>query len=204
MRGGCSLVILAGGLSRRMGRDKAALPAGEGTLIEHLARRVAPVVDETSIAGGSAGQNLAGVTGVDDRYPGLGPLAGIHAGLLAARFPLVWVVGCDLPDVDPGLAALLCGLAGDVDAVVPRVDSAPQGVCAVYVRALAPRIDRLLAAGERRVKMLLAASKVRYVTPEELRAVDPELRSLRNIHTPADYRAWITTQPASPRTRPAH
>jgi len=198
MRAGCSLVILAGGLSRRMGRDKAALPAGEGTLIEHLARRLAPVVDETIIAGRSAGHTLAGVTAVDDRYPGLGPLAGIHAGLLAARFPLVWVVGCDLPDVDPGLAALLCGLAGDVDAVVPRIDSEPQGVCAVYDRALAPRIDRLLAAGERRVKMLLAASKVRYVTPEELRAVDPELRSFRNINTPADYRAWITTQPASP------
>ncbi len=198
MRAGCSLVILAGGLSRRMGRDKAALPAGEGTLIEHLARRLAPVVDETIIAGRSAGHTLAGVTAVDDRYPGLGPLAGIHAGLLAARFPLVWVVGCDLPDVDPGLAALLCGLAGDVDAVVPRIDSEPQGVCAVYDRALAPRIDRLLAAGERRVKMLLAASKVRYVTPEELRAVDPELRSFRNINTPADYRAWITTQSASP------
>ena len=198
MRAGCSLVILAGGLSRRMGRDKAALPAGEGTLIEHLARRLAPVVDETIIACGSAGQNLPGVTAVDDRYPGFGPLAGIHAGLLAAHFPLVWVVGCDLPDVDPGLAALLCGLAGDVEAVVPRVDSEPQGVCAVYVRALAPRIDRLLAAGERRVKMLLAASKVRYVTPEELRAVDPELRSFRNLNTPADYRAWLTTRPASP------
>jgi molybdopterin-guanine dinucleotide biosynthesis protein A len=82
--------------------------------------------------------------------------------------------------------------------VVPRIDSEPQGVCAVYDRALAPRIGRLLAAGERRVKMLLAASNVRYVTPEELRAVDPELRSFRNINTPADYRAWLTTQPASP------
>ena len=117
MRGGCSLVILAGGLSRRMGRDKAAL---------------------------------------------------------------------------------LCGLAGEVDAVVPRLDSEPQGVCAVYDRGLAPRIERLLAAGERRLKMLLAASKVRYVTPDELRPVDPELRSFRNINTPAEYRAWLLTQPASP------
>ena len=198
MRGGCSLVILAGGLSRRMGRDKAGLPAGDGTLIQHLARRLAPVVDETIVAGGSGRYDLPGVTTVDDRYPGLGPLAGIHAGLLVAQFPLVWVVGCDLPDVDPGLAALLCGLAGDVDAVVPRIDAEPQGVCAVYDRALAPRIDGLLAAGERRVKMLLGASNVRYVTPGELRAVDPELRSFRNINTPAEYRAWLTTQAPSP------
>jgi molybdopterin-guanine dinucleotide biosynthesis protein A len=197
MRRGCSLVILAGGLSRRMGRDKAALPAGDGTLIEHLARRLAPVVDETIIAGGSGRPALPGVTMVEDRYPGLGPLAGMHAGLLASRSPLVWVVGCDLPDADPGLAPLLCGLARDVDAVVPRIDSEPQGVCAVYDRALAPRIEGLLAAGERRVTMLLAASNVRYVTPDELRAVDPELRSFRNINTPDDYRAWLMTQPAS-------
>ena len=198
MRGGCSLVILAGGLSRRMGRDKAALPAGDGTLIEHIARRLAPVVAETIVAGASGRHHLPGTTMVDDRYPGLGPLAGIHAGLLVARSPLVWVVGCDLPDVDPGLAALLCGLAGEVDAVVPRLGSEPQGVCAVYDRGLAPRIERLLAAGERRLKMLLAASKVRYVTPDELRPVDPELRSFRNINTPAEYRAWLLTQPASP------
>src|SRR2546423_14581148 len=141
MRAGSSLVIRAGGLGRRMGRDKAALPAGEGTLTEHRARRVAPVVDQTIIAGGSAGQNLPGVTTVDDRYPGLGPLAGIHAGLLVAQFPLVWVVGCDLPDVDPGLAALLCGLAGGVDAVVPRIASEPQGGWAGSDPAPAPRIQ---------------------------------------------------------------
>ena len=197
MHAGCSLVILAGGLSRRMGRDKASLPAGDETLIEHLARRLAPVVDETIVAGGSDRPALLGVRMVDDLYPGMGPLAGIHAGLRAARSPRVWVVGCDLPDVDPALAPLLLGLAGDVDAVVPRIDSEPQGVCAIYDRALERRIDDLLASGERRVKMLLAASNVRYVTAEELRVVDPELRSLRNINTPADYQAWLTTQPVS-------
>ena len=198
MRGGCSLVILAGGSSRRMGRDKAALPAGDGTLIEHLARRLAPVVEETIVAGGSVGYHLPGVTVVDDRYPGWGPLAGIHAGMLAARGPWVWVVACDLPDVNPGLAALLCGLADDVDAVVPRIDGEPQGVCALYERALASRIEGLLDAGERRVSALLSASTVRYVTPEELRAVDPELRSFRNLNTPADYEAWLRSQPAAP------
>ena len=197
MRSGVSLVILAGGLSSRMGRDKAALPAGDGTLIEHLARRLAPAVDETIVAGGSGWGNLPGVRTVDDRYAGLGPLAGIHAGLRAALYRYVWVVGCDLPDAHPGMAALLTGLAGDYDAVVPQIDGEPQGVCALYDRALATRIEELLAAGERRVKMLLAASNVRYVTPDELRVVDPELRSFRNINTPADYQAWLKTQPAS-------
>src|SRR5947208_6563881 len=108
MRAGCSLVILAGGLSRRMGRDKTALPAGDGTLIEHLARRLAPVVDETSVAGGSGRHDLPGVTTVADRYPGLGPVARIHAGLVMARSPLVWVGGCDLRDVDAGPASQPC------------------------------------------------------------------------------------------------
>jgi molybdopterin-guanine dinucleotide biosynthesis protein A len=197
VRTGFSLVILAGGLSRRMGRDKAALPAGDGTLIEHLARRLAPVVDETIIAGGSTRLNLADVRVVDDHYAGLGPLAGMHAGFSAARHRHVWVVGCDLPDVEPAMGALLRGLAGDYEAVVPRIDLEPQGVCALYERALASRIEALLDAGERSIKALLAASTVRYVAPEELRAVDPELRSFRNINTPADYEAWLKTQPAS-------
>ena len=197
MRSGCSLVILAGGLSRRMGRAKAALPAGDGTLIEHLARRLAPVIDEIIIAGGSERTSLDGVRLVQDRDGGLGPLAGIHAGLTAARHPHAFVVGCDLPDVEPALVTLLRHLAGDYDAVVPRVDRDPEGVCALYARTLAPRIEGLLDARERSIKGLLAASHVRYVGPDELFAVDPELRSFRNINTPADYQAWLRSQPAS-------
>ena len=197
MRTGCSLVILAGGLSRRMGRDKAALPVGDGTLIEHLARRLASVVDEIIIAGGTGQAGLAGVRHVADRDAGLGPLAGMHAGLTAARHPQVVVVGCDLPDVEPALITLLRELAGPYEAVVPRVDRQPQGVCALYARTLLPRIQALLDAGERSIKALLAAASVRYVEAEELFAVDPELRSFRNINTPADYQAWLRTQPAS-------
>src|SRR5438093_5035702 len=97
MRSGCSLVILAGGRSRRMGRDKAGLPAGGGTLVEHLAQRLRPVVDETIVAGGSATLEFAGVRRIDDHHPGSGPLAGMHAGLLAARHTLVGGVAFVLP-----------------------------------------------------------------------------------------------------------
>jgi molybdopterin-guanine dinucleotide biosynthesis protein A len=197
MRSRCSLVILAGGLSSRMGRDKASLPAGDGTLIEHLARRLAPVVDETIIAGGSVHPPFEGVRIVADHRPGLGPLAGMLAGFAVAKERLVWVVGCDLPDVEPALGGLLLALAGDYEAVVPRPDQEPEAVCALYVRELAPRIVALLEAGQRSLKSLLDRSLVHYVGSDELRAVDPQLRSFRNINTAADYEDWLRTQPVS-------
>jgi molybdopterin-guanine dinucleotide biosynthesis protein A len=107
------------------------------------------------------------------------------------------VVGCDLPDVEPALGGLLLALAGDYEAVVPRPDLEPMGVCALYVRELAPRIATLLESGERSVKSLLDRSSVRYVASDELRAADPELRSFRNINTPSDYEDWLRAQPVS-------
>jgi molybdopterin-guanine dinucleotide biosynthesis protein A len=197
MRSGCSLVILAGGLSRRMGHDKATLPAGDGTLIEHLARRLAPLVDETIVAGGSVDPPFEGARVVADHQSGLGPLAGMLAGFAAANRRHVWVVACDLPDVEPALGGLLLALSGDYEVVVPRPDQEPEGVCALYVRELAPRIEALLEAGQRSIKSLLDRSTVRYVASDELRAVDPELRSFRNINTAADYENWLRTQPVS-------
>src|SRR5947199_10194770 len=129
MRSGCSLVILAGGRSRRMGRDKAGLPAGDRPLIEYLAQRLRPAVDEIIIAGGSASLELAGVRRVDDRHPGMGPLAGMYAGFLAATHTLVSVVACDLHDVDARLRTLMRNVARDCDAVVPKVGDEPKGVC---------------------------------------------------------------------------
>jgi len=194
MRSGCSLVILAGGRSRRMGRDKAGLPAGDRPLIEYLALRLRPVVDEIIIAGGSTSLELAGVRRIDDRHPGMGPLAGMYAGFLAATHTLVWVVACDLPDVEPGLGTLMRNVARDCDAVVPKLDDEPEGVCALYRRTLAPRIEAMLDGGQRSVRSLLARCTVRYLTPAELRTVDPGLRSFRNINTPADYEAWLNTR----------
>jgi len=192
MADGCTLLILAGGRSRRMGRDKGGLPVGDGTLIDHLLRRLAPVVDEALVAGGRHGGDGGGSRWVEDRYPGMGPLAGIHAGLVEASSLWVWAVACDLPDVEPRLGPLLCDLAKGVDAAVPRVADRPEGVCAVYHRSLAARIEAFLQSGRRRLQDFLDEVDVRYVTPAELRQVDPELRSFRNLNTPADYQAWLT------------
>jgi len=188
-----TLIVLAGGRSRRMGQDKAALPAGPGTLLERIVARLSPVVDDVVVAGGPAG-SLSAVRWVSDARPDAGPLAGIAAGLAATQGDLGWVVACDLPDVEPGVGELLFAtISGgeSSDAVVPRLDGRPQGLCAVYRRGLADRMLLLLDAGERRVSALLDAVRVRYLDADELRRVDPELRSFRNLNTLEEYRAWV-------------
>ncbi|MEO6797925.1 MAG: molybdenum cofactor guanylyltransferase [Candidatus Dormibacter sp.] len=196
MAGGCSLIVLAGGQSRRMGRDKAGLPAGDETLLERIITRLTPVVDEVILAGGAPLSLPNGVRSVADRYPDTGPLAGIHAGLLAAMGDRALVVACDYPDIDPEIVRFLQARVAGVEAVVPRIAGQAQGLCALYRVGVASHAERLIAAGERRVNALLEACAVRYLDEMELRGVDPGLRSFRNLNTPADYEEWVRSQPA--------
>src|SRR5207245_5283450 len=124
--------------------------------------------------------SIPAVRWVPDARSGAGPLAGMAAGLAAVSFDFAWVVACDLPDVEPGGGELLFASAPEVDAVVPRLDTRPECLCAVYHASLAGRILTLLDAGERRVTALLDGLRVRYVEAAELRLLDPELRSFRS------------------------
>ena len=187
-----TLIVLAGGQSRRMGQDKAHLPTGAGTLLERIVERLSPLVDQVVVAGGTP-PSIPEVRWVADARPGAGPLGGMAAGLAAMSGDLGWTVACDLPDVEPRIGELLFASAHEVDAVVPRLDVRPECLCAVYRGSLAGRILTLLDAGERRVTALLDGIRVRYVEAAELRRVDPELRSFRNLNTPDEYQDWVTS-----------
>jgi len=177
-----------------MGRDKAHLPTGAGTLLERIVDRLSPVVAEVIVAGGPP-LSIPAVRLVPDARSGLGPLAGMAAGLAAVSFDLAWVVACDLPDVEPPIGELLFASASPgVDAVVPRLDTRPECLCAVYHARLAGRILTLLDAGERRVTALLDGIRVRYVEAAELRHLDPELRSFRNLNTEDEYQDWVRSR----------
>lgn len=196
MAGGCSLIVLAGGQSRRMGRDKAGLPSGGETLLGRIITRLTPVVDEVILAGGPPLSLPSGVRFVADRYRDTGPLAGIHAGLLAAMGDRAMVVACDYPDIGPEIVPFLEARAAGVEAVVPRITGRAQGLCALYRVGVASHAERLINAGERRVNALLEACAVRYLDDVELRGLDPGLRFFRNLNTPADYAEWVRSQPA--------
>lgn len=195
-----SLLLLAGGEGRRMGRPKETLPWRGSTVIEVLVERLRPGFAEVLIATGNPDRLPSAVRSLairDSRF-GHGPLAGLEAGLDTARHPSLVAVACDLPHVSLGLAgALLDRLRGGRDAVVPFVGPRPDVLCAAYSRSALPAVRRVLDSSEgasRRppVASLLEGLRVRYVGLLEFRLEGLEERALWNLNTLEDYQVLLT------------
>ena len=193
-RNAITAIILAGGQSRRLGRDKAVEPfAGEPLLCRVIRRAAAGVnagagdVVVVVAAARAAALPLAPEqrTAVD-AFPGNGPLGGIYTGLEAARTEWSLVVACDLPLLSPPLLRYLAGLRHGVDAIAPVINGRPEPTHALYSRRCRPAIAARIQAGQLKAADLFDDVAVRYVDETEMRRFDPELRSFFNINRPAD------------------
>jgi molybdopterin-guanine dinucleotide biosynthesis protein A len=174
-----------------MGQNKALLPVGERTLLHHLAGRLASTVDEVLVAGGLYAPVAGPWRWIADARSGVGPLGGMLSGLRAAHGDVAMVAGCDQPDLEPALATMLFEHTRGVDAVVPVLATGPEGTCAVYRTRVAPVIQQQLEGADWSIRGLLGRLRVGWIVESELRAVDPDLRSFRNLNTYADYEAWL-------------
>jgi len=166
-------LLLAGGASRRMGRDKAQILFDSEPLVIRAVRTLARVCTDVVVASGD-GHRLdhLGVTQVADALPGAGPLAGIAAGLESARHDLVAVIAVDMPAASPAVLAFLAGLWQGEAAVVPVVAGRWEPLHAVWARSAAPGIAACLQAGERRVMDALATLGARLVGEAEWEAAE--------------------------------
>ncbi|MGQ9839634.1 MAG: molybdenum cofactor guanylyltransferase [Anaerolineae bacterium] len=199
-----TVLILAGGRSRRMGQDKLWMTLEGMPLVERVARRVLPVAGEIlfSTQGDSQFEALVARLQAEgcpsrivaDRFPGAGPLAGLQAGLAAAQHDLLLALAADMPFVNLALVRAMIGLAEGFDAVVPQMPDPQTGepgwepLHALYHRRCLPAITSRLAAGERRVVSFFSEVRVRAVTPDELARSDPSGLSFFNVNTPEDWR----------------
>ena len=181
-------VVLAGGRSTRLGRDKALLELEGRPLITRTLDVLAQLTDDliivTSLASHLFSQSARVVA---DRYVGAGVLAGVHAGLLAARGELALVVACDMPFLNLDLLRYIISLARDADVVVPRwTDVEP--LHAVYRPAtcLGP-IEKALARNERRIVSFYDGLRVCYVERDEIAQFDPQGLSFFNVNGPEDW-----------------
>ncbi|WP_299563126.1 molybdenum cofactor guanylyltransferase [uncultured Mycolicibacterium sp.] len=181
-------VVLAGGASRRMGRDKATLVLAGETLVERtvrtVSRRCAPVF--VVAAPGQSLPELPGAEVLRDEVRGLGPLPATGRGLRAAAAAgreRAFVCAVDMPLLTAELIGELADAAARVPAdVVLPFDGRDHYLAGVYRAGLADRIDALVAAGERRMRALVDAVDTH-------RLVLPPQPALTNVNTAAELEA---------------
>ena len=186
-----SAIVLCGGQSSRMGRDKATLAFGNETLLARVVRTARMVVDDVVVVGESDAAWPDGVRVVRDPVEGLGPLAGLATGLSVVYADRALLLACDMPLLVPAVLRRLVESMGDAEACVPLVETVPMTTCGVYARGLLPRAQVQLASGTRSLRALLRNASVRWMADEQLRDLDPELLSFWDCDTPERYRAAL-------------
>lgn len=180
--------VLAGGKSRRFGRNKALERFRGKRLLERAIESVRPFCDTVMVVANEIElYSDVGVMLASDIIPHQGPLGGIYTALLRSPSEWVLVKAVDMPFLIPTLAALLIDAKLGFDAVVPEQDGAYEPLLALYSRRCLPAIARQLGApDDRRVVGFYRKIKLRVVAEGEWRKVDPDALSFRNANTPSD------------------
>lgn len=183
-----SAAILAGGQSRRMGRDKSMLEIGGIPVIRRIVDTLGEMFAEVFVvANEKAEYERMGLAVVGDIHPGNDSLGGLHTAVASAQSSHVFVAGCDMPLLQPVLIRGLTALVEDWDVVVPVKDDYPEPLCAFYGKECAPHIEESISGG--RLKMIGFHGLVRVKRVEEAtwRAWDPEGASFLNANTPEEF-----------------
>ncbi|MFA5517373.1 MAG: molybdenum cofactor guanylyltransferase [Desulfuromonadales bacterium] len=176
-------VILAGGKSRRMGRDKATLEFRGRTLFAGVLAMMRTLFPAVRIAGDRPDLALPDVPCLLDDFPG-SALGGLYTGLRTAATEWIFVAPCDLPAPDPELARRILRQRTNVDAVVPRTGKGFEPLFAAYRKSCLPPMRDLLEAGNFRIYDFYPRVRVACLEPPEL---PPDWRqSLFNVNAPED------------------
>ena len=183
-------IVLAGGKSSRLGRNKALQVIGAKSLIQWIVDRLATLSTEIIIAT-AHGETIPCSSSTEiriaaDIYPGKGPLVGIYSGLMASSSPRAIVVGCDMPFLSVDLLDYMSQISSTFDVVVPRTREKVEPLCAVYSKNCLASIHNLLERDELRLSELLNMVKVRYIEEDEIDRFDPEHLSFFNVNTQAN------------------
>ena len=188
---GVSGIVLAGGLSRRLGRDKAVEPIGGEPLIARCIGRLSAVADEIIVVVNDVerGKQLplpSACRVAVDVYADSGSLGGIFSGVSAMGGEWGVVVACDMPFLNIALLKHMLSLREGFDAVVPVLDGRPEPTHALYSKACLPHIELRLQAGDLKIARFFDDVSVRYVSQEEVDAHDPDHLSFFNVNTQSD------------------
>ncbi len=184
-----SVIVLAGGASRRMGANKALLPVSDQeTLVSRVVANLAVLSDDIVLVSNTPELYAdLPVRHTADQFVGAGPLAGLHAGLQAVQRRWAFIAACDMPLIDHRLVRYMVLLTEGYDAVAPRIDQAIEPLHALYSQDCLPAIEARLKDGQRRMISFYPDVRVRYMESREVAIFDREGRSFANANTPEDW-----------------
>lgn len=188
-------VILVGGKSRRMGRDKAFLPWQGRPLFERVLALFQAHFDRVLLVG-EKGERFDGygVTVLPDLYPG-SALGGLYTGVFQAQTDYVFVAPCDMPFPSAKLLRHLCSLRRGYDAVVPKSSEGFEPLFALYAKSSLPAMRALLDEGNLRIYDLYPLLTTKTVAGEELERFGGGHRSLINVNTPEEVVKELSFKP---------
>ena len=184
-----SLAIIAGGLSRRMGRDKSFVELGGKALIEHVIERSRDLnqAETILITNKPADFQQLGLPMYADVMPDTGSLGGIYTALMQAQSCDVLVLACDMPFINTELLRfMIARMDADTDIVVPRVAGYPQGLHAIYKKTCIEPIREQLEAHRLKIICFYDRMRVRYLDKDDYAEFDSDCRSFTNLNTPAE------------------
>jgi molybdopterin-guanine dinucleotide biosynthesis protein A len=191
-------IILCGGQSSRMGRDKAMLPFGPELMLQRVVRLMSKsVAMENMLVVAAPNQFLPdlpeAVRVTRDSREFRGPLQGLATGLRAIgdRFDAVYATACDVPLLVPAFVDRMFELLGEFDVVVPFDGEHHHSLAAVYRPRVLPQIEILLDSDRLRPRFLFDLVRTREVPVDELRDVDAQLTTLENLNQFNDYLAAL-------------
>jgi molybdopterin-guanine dinucleotide biosynthesis protein A len=189
----CSAMVLAGGRSRRFGRDKADVLWRGRTLMAHVVARLRVLCQEVIAVSRREQEGTAWpvdrMVHDDSRAPE-GPLRGTVSGLASCQTPYAFVLSCDTPCLKPELlVALRHGIGRDEHAAVPEWEGHLQPLVALYSLRALPRFRDHLESGERSPVRALVGLPYLRVSEQECERIDPDGWSFRNVNTPQDLEA---------------
>ena len=185
-----TIVIQAGGESRRMGQDKALAPFLGQPLIQRLVTRLSPMADELIVTTNQPDAfKFLGLPLFPDARPGRGALGGLYTALAHASQPLVAVVACDMPFANAGLLAFQARVLQDeaADVAIPLMPEGYEPMHAVYRRETClPAVEWALDNDQWKLISWFSRVRVRALSPEECHLLDPQDLAFANVNTPQE------------------
>jgi len=182
-----SAVVLVGGEARRAnGQEKYFFMYQGRTFIERLVGSLEEVVDEIILVAKNPEQcrrfqTIRGIRCITDIRGGIGPIGGLHAGSLAAEGEFIFVSACDMPCINPAVIAHLFECIDSYDAVIPRWNpDMLEPLHAVYRRSAL--LTYLESHDSLSLRAMVRSLSARYVPVDELKILDPALKTFTNIN----------------------